>query len=142
MNEIDQDPPSQFFVSTDAALLDVVWITRTIQQTYFGAWRSDAVILRSLAPPSICFGLYESATSKQVGFARGVSDCATFSWLCDVVIDKELRGKGLGSFLMARVIRHDAVKGTACRLATRNSMTFYAKLGFESCKDMRRLPTK
>ena len=78
MNEIDQDPPSQFFVSTDAALLDVVWITRTIQQTYFGAWRSDAVILRSLAPPSICFGLYESATSKQVGFARVVSDCATF----------------------------------------------------------------
>jgi GNAT superfamily N-acetyltransferase len=140
MNERDQDPPSEFFVSTDFSLLDVPWVVREIRKTYFGSWRSESIVLRSLAPPSICYGLYESATKKQVGFARVVSDHATVSWVCDVVIEKDMRHHGLGAYLMGYVCSHEPVRSTAARLSTRNALTFYEKHGFEPCKDMRRLP--
>ena len=91
---------------------------------------------------SICFGLYEhcDGITDQVGFARIVTDGATFSWLCDVVIDEEYRGRGLGKFLMGEIVKHPAVANTVCLLRTDNAHDLYDRFGFGQCGAMMRKP--
>ena len=78
---------------------------------------------------SLCFGLYEK--SRQVGFARVVTDRATFAWLCDVFILEEYRGRGLSKWLVECVMAHPALQGLRrFLLATRDAHGLYARHGF------------
>jgi hypothetical protein len=52
---------------------------------------------------SLNFGVYDSVSGAQLGYARVVTDQATFAWLCDVYIAPAARGKGLGTALTAAV---------------------------------------
>jgi GNAT superfamily N-acetyltransferase len=143
--------PTDICISTDIFLLDREWIHRTIKTTYWGGWRSDDVINTSLAN-SFCVGLYwcdpasggdKPIVYKQLGFARVVSDHSTFSWLCDVVIDEEHRGKGYGKFLIAKIMELPAVKHTVFYLATKDAHALYEQFGFERLgenKVMRKIP--
>ena len=78
---------------------------------------------------SICFGVLRG--SELVGFARVVTDRATFAYLTDVVIASEARGHGLGRWLTECILSHPDVQGLRrFSLLTRDSQTFYAALGF------------
>ncbi len=145
MNENDQcPPPGEFYISTERWRIDFDWLVPAIQATYFGGWRSSELIVAS-AQNSMCYGLYQrrgGAKDRQIGFARVVSDFKTFSWLCDVVIDPEFRGRRLGHFLMETICSQSPVAMTATRLATKDRQHFYAEFGFEACEGMRRLPVR
>jgi N-acetylglutamate synthase-like GNAT family acetyltransferase len=127
----------EHFVSTDAALLDVDFIHAVLNRTYWAQGRSREVVQESIRN-SICFGLYEKASQRQVGFARIVTDKVTFSWLCDVVVDEKCRRKGLGKFLMSCVVAHPVVSGTLCMLGTSDAHGLYEKYGFRRSEQMKR----
>jgi len=65
-----------------------------------------------------------------VGFARAVTDHATFTWICDVVVAREHRGKGLGTRLVSDILAHPDVAGAPAELRTRDAHGFYIPLGF------------
>jgi GNAT superfamily N-acetyltransferase len=80
---------------------------------------------------SLNFGVYDTASGAQCGYARVVTDRATFAWLCDVYIAREARGKGLGTALVTAVRDHLGPYGLRrIMLATADAHGVYAKVGF------------
>jgi GNAT superfamily N-acetyltransferase len=125
--------PAGYEISTDAARLDHELIHRWLSQDAYWALgrprdRQDRAIAGSLN-----FGAYQAASGSQtqVGYARVVTDYATFAWLCDVYVDRAARGLGLGTALAAAA--HDYLAPYGLRrilLATKDAHGVYAKLGF------------
>jgi len=105
----------RFFVSTDAELLDLDFVCRSLKRTPWAKNRPLAVIEESIRN-SVCFGIYEKESRKQAGFARVVTDWATFSWVCDVIVDEPYRQTDMGKWLKACVAEHSAVKHDAIAL--------------------------
>jgi len=126
-----------WFISTEQALLDVEAVHRLLQGSYWAENRSKATIQESIAN-SLCFGVYLRADRSQIGFARVVTDKATFSWICDVIVDKGHRGKGIGKALMAAVMEHPIVSTTMNLLGTRDAHGLYERFGFVRREMMRR----
>ncbi|WP_256105868.1 GNAT family N-acetyltransferase [Streptomyces sp. ODS05-4] len=80
---------------------------------------------------SLNFGAYETASGELVGYARVVTDHATFAWLCDVYVDRRLRGEGVGNALVASVRETLAPLGLKrIMLATEDAHGLYARHGF------------
>jgi GNAT superfamily N-acetyltransferase len=128
-----------YIVSTSPELIDLDFVCAALGESYWAQSRPRAVIEASLKA-SLCFGVYERPGGRQVGLARVVTDGATFSWLCDVVIDKGHRGKGLGKLLVASVVGHPRLKGTMFMLGTRDAHGLYERFGFYRSEMMRLLP--
>ncbi|GAA1400615.1 GNAT family N-acetyltransferase [Kitasatospora putterlickiae] len=125
--------PDGYEISTDPARLDVALIHRWLSQdAYWALGRSREKQDRAIAG-SLNFGLYEQASGGQVGYARVVTDHATFAWLCDVYIAPTARGRGLGTALAATVRDELAAEGLRrVLLATADAHGVYAKVGFEA----------
>ncbi len=130
-------PLDPFEVSTDPARLDLGFICAQLATTYWAADRPREVVLASIRG-SLCFGAYARATGRQVGFARVVTDGATFSWVCDVVVDPACRGRGVGKRLVFAVVTHPAVRGTNAMLGTKDAHGLYERYGFRRREVMRR----
>jgi GNAT superfamily N-acetyltransferase len=118
-----------FVVSTDPALLDLPAIHDYLaNRSYWAQGRPPEVIQRSIEN-SLCFGLYESG--KQAGFARVVTDKATFAWLCDVFVLESWRCRGLSKWLIECILRHPDLQGLRrIVLATRDAHELYSRYGF------------
>ena len=145
----DESPHlNDFYVSTDKKLLNVPWLLAELQKTYWGGWYTlpvlDAAIIHSL-----CFGLYHrtyaedenapvGCVDSQVGFARVVTDYATYAWVCDVLVADKYRHKGLGKFLMNVVLGHPDVRPRSCMLTTKDAHTMYEAFGFARFEAMKR----
>jgi GNAT superfamily N-acetyltransferase len=117
-------------IDTSVARLDVPRIHRWLSTDAYWALGRPAEVVAASIEGSECFGVYAPST-EQVGFARTVTDRATFGWLCDVYIAPEARGKGLGTWLV-EVVR-DHLFATGVRrlvLATADAHGVYAKAGF------------
>jgi len=118
----------EYEISTDPARLDLEAIIRLLRPTYWAAQRPREVIEKSIRH-SLCFGIYWRGA--QVGFARVVTDGATFAWICDVVIDEAHRGGGLGKRFVEEIVTHSDITDVRQLLATRDAHTLYEKFGFE-----------
>lgn len=115
-------------VDTDKSRLQVEMIHRFLAGSYW-AKGIPVEVLRKAIDNSICFGLYDGA--QQVGFARAVTDCATFAYLADVFVLESHRGRGLAVRLMEAVVAHPQLQGLRrWVLATRDAHGLYAKYGF------------
>lgn len=116
-------------VSTDPDRLDVDLIYRWLaEESYWAKGMPRDVALRAIAN-SINFGVF--ADGRQVGFARVVTDRATFAWLADVFIDEAYRGRGCGKAVVAAVLSHPELQGLRrWMLATRDAHGLYAQYGF------------
>ncbi|KOV09479.1 hypothetical protein ADK60_41115 [Streptomyces sp. XY431] len=124
--------PDGYEISTDPARLDAALIHRWLSEdAYWALGRSREKQDLAIAG-SLNFGVYESASGTQIGYARVVTDHATFAWLCDVYIAPAARGRGLGTALATAVRDHLAPYGLRrLLLATADAHTVYAKVGFE-----------
>ena len=101
----------------------------------FSYWAKDRTAdhMENIIANSLCFGLYKD--KKQVGFARVVTDYATFAYLGDVYVLPELQGNGLGTWLMKVVIEHPNLQGfRRWVLATRDAHRLYKNFGFSELK--------
>jgi GNAT superfamily N-acetyltransferase len=116
-------------ISTDRDRLDVDAIHRFLsEESYWARGRSREVVERTIAH-SLCFGAYLG--EQLVGYARVVTDYATFAWLADVFILDEFRGRGYGKALVQAVIAHPDLQGLRrMLLATKDAHTLYAQYGF------------
>jgi GNAT superfamily N-acetyltransferase len=119
-----------YVISTDPSMLDLDVVHGFLQRSYWAAERPLEMVKRSVEH-SLNFGLYQAKDRRQVGFARVVTDFATFAWLCDVFIDEAHRGQGLGAWLMQTVVDHPEL---CCMrlwvLGTRDAHGLYEKVGF------------
>jgi len=117
-----------YTISTDPRCLDAGAVERFLSHSYWAAGIPPDTLRRSLAG-SLCFGLFHGG--EQVGFARVVTDRATFAWLCDVWIEEAHRGAGLGQWLVETVVGHPDLQGLRrFLLATRDAHSLYARCGF------------
>src|SRR5437660_206940 len=99
----------EFLISTDRAKLDVAVIHDFISnKAYWGIGRPVAVVRRAL-DHSLNFGLYKGV--EQIGFARVITDYATFAWLADVFILPDYRGLGLSKWLLEVIFTHPQLQG-------------------------------
>jgi GNAT superfamily N-acetyltransferase len=115
-------------VSTDRARLDLDLIHRVLGATYWANGIPRDVVVRAIAG-SVAFGVYDHG--QQVGFARVVSDLATYAYLADVFIVEERRGQGLGDWLVESIRLHPQLQGLRrFALITRDAGPLYARHGF------------
>lgn len=119
-----------YLISTDPARLDIREVHRFLStEAYWAIGRPLAVQERAIEHSHLVAGAY-SAEGEQVGFARMVTDLATYAWLCDVYVLADHRG-GLGTALVQTVVEHPDVVGIRWQfLATRDAHRLYAKFGF------------
>ena len=115
-------------ISTDAGRLDVDLVHRELAASYWATGVARETVERSIAG-SIVFGVYDGP--RQVGFARVVTDSATFAWVCDVFVIEPYRGRRLGVWLMECAVAHPDLQGLRrWLLATRDAHDLYGKVGF------------
>ena len=127
-----------FLISTDTRLLDLSVIHDFLANRSYWSPGVPLDTLRRAVEGSLCFGLYEHA--RQIGFARVVTDRATFAWLCDVFVLEEYRGRGLSKWLMGCVTNHPALQGLRrILLGTRDAHTLYTRYGFKPLADPTRM---
>ena len=120
----------ELLLSTDRARLDVDLIHRLLATTYWASGIPREVVARAIAG-SISFGLYENA--QLVGFARVISDLATYAYLADVFVVEACRGRGLGDWLVEGILLHPQLQGLRrFALITRDAGPLYARHGFVS----------
>ena len=110
-------------------------IRALLDTTYWAADRSRELTEKSIQH-SFCLGLFHAG--KQVGFARAVTDYATFAYLCDVIVAPEHRGRGLGKWMVEVLIAHPDVQTTTQCLRTRDAHSLYERHGFERTEYLRR----
>lgn len=119
---------SGFTIDTDKSRLQVDTIHRFLTESYWAKGVTLDVVSRSVEN-SLCFGVYEG--DVQVGFARVVSDYATFAYIADVFVLDSHRGRGLAGNLMEAIVSHPQLQGLRrWMLATRDAHGLYAKYGF------------
>jgi GNAT superfamily N-acetyltransferase len=119
-----------YVISTDKARLDVTAIHAYLTRSYWSPGIPRAVVEKAIAG-ALCFGLF-SEQGNQVGFARAITDGATFAYLADVYVLEEHRGKGLGKWVVETILAHPSLQGLRrILLATRDAHKLYAQFGFE-----------
>lgn len=119
----------EFLISTDRSRLDVDAIQHFLENDSYWARTRTLEQTQTAIENSICFGVYHD--ERQIGFARVVSDHATFAYLGDVYVIGEYRGRGLSKWLMEVIVAHPQLQGLRrWVLATRDAHTLYEKFGF------------
>jgi GNAT superfamily N-acetyltransferase len=122
-----------FAISTDRARLDLDVIHGFLTNSYWSKGIPREIVARAIEH-SLCFGVYDG-TGEQVGFARVISDFATYAYVADVFVLESHRGRGLGKALMESIVQHPALQGLRrWSLSTRDAHTLYAQVGFTALK--------
>ncbi len=118
----------EYEISTDPARIDLSVVHEFLSQSYWSQGVPVEVVQRGIEN-SICFGIYRGI--QQIGFARVITDRATFAYLADVFVLKSHRGLGLSKWLMECITAHPDLQGLRrWMLATRDAPQLYAKYGF------------
>jgi len=117
-----------YLISTDKSKIDIATVHRFLSQTYWAEGIPIEIVKRGV-DNSLCFAIYRG--ERLIGFARVITDFATFAYLADVFILPEERGKGLSKWLMRVILDHPRLQGLRrFTLATRDAHGLYAQFGF------------
>ena len=123
---------TEFNISYDKSLLQIDRIHHFLSTEAYWCLGIPKSILVKAIQSSLCFGVYDKSLNLQVGFARVVTDRATFAWLCDVYIEKEYRGRGLSKQLLQSIKSHSDLQNLRrfC-LTTKDAHSLYEEFGFQ-----------
>jgi GNAT superfamily N-acetyltransferase len=117
-----------YLISTDPARLDARAVHAYLTQSYWAAGIPLDVVERAIRG-SLCIGLYDDR--RQVGFARAVTDRATFAYLADVYVLESHRGQGLAVWMVGTLFAHPDLQGLRrLSLVTKDAHGLYARFGF------------
>lgn len=113
-----------YYISTNPALINIDVIYNYLaNESYWATNIPKEIVIKSIAN-SLCFGLF--CEQEQIGFARLITDKATFAYLADVFILEEFRGKGLSKWLMEVIHAHPDLQGLRrWMLGTRDAHGLY-----------------
>jgi GNAT superfamily N-acetyltransferase len=119
---------NDYLISTDRSKIDLDMVHRFLSASYWAENIPRSVVQKSIEN-SLCFGVFHQ--QDQIGFARVISDWATFAYLGDVFILPSHRNKGLAKWLMQIISDHPELQGLRrFTLATRDAHGLYAQFGF------------
>ena len=126
--EIVECRQGNFIISTDPARLQINVIHNYLSHESYWAKGRPMEVVKASIQNSLCFGVYTDG--QQVGFARVVSDFATFAWLCDVFILPDQRSHGLEKWLVECVVSHPTLLNLKRMiLATQDAHQLYRRYG-------------
>jgi GNAT superfamily N-acetyltransferase len=126
--EIIEQRRGEYLISTDRARIDLDVVHTFLTNCYWCKGIPKDVVARSIRH-SLCFGIYEDRT--QIGFARVISDLATFAYIGDVFVLEPHRGRGLSTWLMECIVQHPLLQNLRrWVLLTRDAHGLYEKFGF------------
>lgn len=115
-------------VSTDKKLLQLDVIHSFLKESYWSKNIPIEIVKKGIEN-SLCFGVY--IAKKQIGFARVITDFATFAYLADVFIVDDYRGNGYSKVLMNFIMNHEYLQGLRrFMLCTRDAQELYKQFGF------------
>lgn len=118
----------EFTITTDKQRIDIIYVHRFLSQSYWAHNIPMEVVKRSIEG-SLCFSVFH--LNDQIGFARVITDEATFAYLADVFMDEAWRGRGLSKWLMEVILSHPGLQGLRrIALATRDAHSLYSQFGF------------
>ncbi|RZL21146.1 MAG: N-acetyltransferase [Pedobacter sp.] len=123
-----------FVFSDDTNLVDVKAVHHYLSTQSYWAKDIPLELVQKSITNSLCFGIYKK--QQQVGFARWVTDRATFAYLCDVYVEEEFRGLGLSKKLMTLMLFHPDLQGLRrYQLATLDAHGLYKQFGFKALEN-------
>ena len=122
--------PMNVEISTDPNRLDIALIHHCLSESAYWAIGRPREVVQRAFDNSLCFGAYHDG--RLVGFARVVTDYATFGWLADVFVVEAHRGQGVGKALVQAVEDHPDLQGVRLLLATKDAHKLYACLLYTS----------
>ena len=108
--------------------MDIEWVCNALHSTYWADDRSFETIKKSMEN-SLCYGVFHN--NKEIGFCRIITDYATTYYFCDAIVDKEYRGKGIGSIMLNDITNDSLFKDLRGILGTKDAHGFYEHFGFE-----------
>jgi len=121
---------NEFNISTDKNKINLDYVHQFLTQSYWSPGTSMQIVKKAMEG-SLCFGVYDN--NKQVGYARVITDTATFAYLADVFIDENYRGRGLGKWLVNVILKHPDLQGLRrIILTTKDAHKVYEQCGFTS----------
>lgn len=119
-----------YSISTNKHLLDIAVIHQYLSVESYWAKNIPLEVVKRSVEHSLCFGVYHHST--QIGFARVITDKATFAYLADVFILPQHRGKGLSKWLVATIHAHPDLQGLRrWILGTKDAHGLYAQFGWQ-----------
>jgi len=137
METIYEVVDDMYYITTDVSKLDVNVIHQFLSEESYWAEKIPKSIVEKAIANSLCFGLFYK--DAQIGFARLVTDKATFAYLADVFIDANYQGKGLGKWLIETILAHPDLQGLRrILLATKDAHKLYEQCGFTSINNPER----
>lgn len=117
-------------ISANREDMDLLAIHKFLSSSYWAQGIPVETLTRAINN-SLCFGVFTDA-GEQVGFARMITDRATYAYLADVYILEEHRGKGLSKWMMEIIVKHPDLQGLRrITLGTRDAHGLYAQFGFK-----------
>lgn len=129
MNSFYENSKDDYLISTDPSKLNIEVIHKYLSQESYWAKDIPFETVKKSIEHSLCFGLYH--LQEQIGFARLITDKATFAYLADVFVLKEYRGKGLSKFLMATIQSHPELQNLRrWLLGTKDAHGLYEQFGW------------
>ncbi|MGI8469527.1 MAG: GNAT family N-acetyltransferase [Pyrinomonadaceae bacterium] len=133
MNQNHEWQNGEFTISTDRNRLQIDAIYKFLAKESYWATARTREQTELAIKNSLPFGVYKG--ENQIGFARVVTDYATFAYLGDVFILKEFRGQGLSKWLMETIVNHPHLQNfRRWILATKDAHTLYEKFGFAALR--------
>lgn len=129
MSQPYQVSKDEYLISTDSLLLNIDVIHNYLSTESYWALNVPREVVETSIQNSLCFGLYKEGI--QIGFARLITDRATFAYLADVFILEAYRGKGLSKWLIATIQAHPELQGLRrWMLGTRDAHGLYEQFGW------------
>jgi len=123
----------RYEISTETSRVDVDAVHAYLSRSYWAEGIPKAIVAQAVAG-SLCFSLFDRGA--QIGFARVITDRATFAYLCDVYVLEAYRGQGLGKWLIEEATKHPAVAGVRrFVLVTRDAQGLYEPFSFKTPVD-------
>ncbi|HTF05109.1 MAG TPA: GNAT family N-acetyltransferase, partial [Bacteroidia bacterium] len=117
-----------FTITEDKTRFDIDFIHAELAKSYWAKGIPKKIVQRGIEN-SLCFGIYSG--EQQIGFARVITDKATFAYLCDVIVTESFRGRGAGKQLMTYIMAHPDLRGLRrFTLGTQDAHELYRKYGF------------
>ncbi|HLY69390.1 MAG TPA: GNAT family N-acetyltransferase [Puia sp.] len=127
-----------YIISDEKEKLDVQYIHRYLSNKSYWAENIPLETVKKSIEGSTCFGIYDG--KNQIGFARVITDKATFGYLADVFIDEHYRQKGLSMWLMEVIMAYPELQGLRrWMLGTKDAHGLYEKFGFEPLENPNRV---
>lgn len=116
-----------YYISSEKKI-NIDQLMNLIKQTYWAPNRSKEAFLKAM-DHSVNFGAFDEE-GNLIGYARVVTDFVTIWYLCDVIVDENYRGQGIGKMLMTSITSDERFANCAALLKTKDAHGLYKQFGF------------